>query len=76
VVELGARIVGYAEAWDIDPARLSGFAMVHPVRLNVDSDNPTGAVSLYRRVGMRVVTAYDLWPLPIPSRHGGEPGSG
>jgi ribosomal protein S18 acetylase RimI-like enzyme len=25
------------------------------VRLNVDSDDPTGAVSLYERVGMRVV---------------------
>jgi mycothiol synthase len=31
------------------------------VRLNVDSDNLTGAVSLYERVGMRVVTSYDLW---------------
>jgi len=31
------------------------------VRLNVDSDNTTGAVSLYERVGMRVVTSYDLW---------------
>jgi mycothiol synthase len=31
------------------------------VRLNVDSDNLTGAVSLYESVGMRVVTSYDLW---------------
>jgi mycothiol synthase len=31
------------------------------VRLNVDSDNLTGAVSLYEGVGMRVVTSYDLW---------------
>ena len=31
------------------------------VRLNVDADNLTGAVSLYERVGMRVVTSYDLW---------------
>jgi mycothiol synthase len=31
------------------------------VRLNVDSDNPTGAVSLYERVGMRVAASYDLW---------------
>jgi mycothiol synthase len=30
-------------------------------RLNVDSDNPTGAVSLYERMGMRVVSSYDLW---------------
>lgn len=35
------------------------------VRLNVDSDNLTGAVSLYERVGMRVVTSYDLWARSI-----------
>jgi mycothiol synthase len=35
------------------------------VRLNVDSDNLTGAVSLYERVGMRVVTSYDLWARDI-----------
>lgn len=35
------------------------------VRLNVDSDNLTGAVSLYERVGMRVVTSYDLWARAI-----------
>ena len=35
------------------------------VRLNVDSDNTTGAVSLYERVGMRVVTSYDLWARAI-----------
>ena len=35
------------------------------VRLNVDSDNSTGAVSLYERVGMRVVTSYDLWARAI-----------
>jgi ribosomal protein S18 acetylase RimI-like enzyme len=35
------------------------------VRLNVDSDNSTGAVSLYERVGMRVVTSYDLWACAI-----------
>lgn len=45
------------------------------VRLNVDSDNPTGAVSLYQRVGMRVVTSYDLWALTISSRSDGTPGS-
>jgi ribosomal protein S18 acetylase RimI-like enzyme len=33
------------------------------VRLNVDSDNLTGAVSLYERVGMRVESSYDLWEL-------------
>lgn len=30
-------------------------------RLTVDSANPTGAVSLYERMGMRVVAAFDLW---------------
>jgi mycothiol synthase len=35
------------------------------VRLNVDSDNVTGAVSLYERVGMGVVTSYDLWARAI-----------
>jgi mycothiol synthase len=35
------------------------------VRLNVDSDNPTGAVSLYERVGMRVVTSYNVWARAI-----------
>jgi mycothiol synthase len=35
------------------------------VRLNVDSDNLTGAVSLYERVGMQVVTSYDLWARAI-----------
>ena len=35
------------------------------VRLNVDSDNLTGAVSLYERVGMRLVTSYDLWARAI-----------
>jgi mycothiol synthase len=37
------------------------------VRLNVDSDNLTGAVSLYERVGMRIVTSYDLWARAIES---------
>lgn len=35
------------------------------VRLNVDSDNLTGAVSLYESVGMRIVTSYDLWARAI-----------
>jgi mycothiol synthase len=35
------------------------------VRLNVDSDNLTGAVSLYEKAGMRVVTSYDLWARAI-----------
>lgn len=29
--------------------------------LNVDSDNPTGAVSLYERMGMAIASSYDLW---------------
>jgi mycothiol synthase len=39
------------------------------VRLNVDSDNMTGAVSLYERVGMRVVASYDLWARAIEGSH-------
>jgi mycothiol synthase len=35
------------------------------VGLNVDSDNLTGAVSLYERVGMRVMISYDLWARAI-----------
>lgn len=35
------------------------------VRLNVDSDNPTGAVALYERVGMRAVSSYDLWEVRL-----------
>lgn len=35
------------------------------VRLNVDSDNETGAVSLYERVGMHPVSSYDLWSLTL-----------
>lgn len=31
------------------------------VRLVVDSDNVTGAVSVYEGVGMRVMVSYDLW---------------
>jgi mycothiol synthase len=34
---------------------------VSAVRLSVDSESPTGAVSLYERVGMRAVTSYDVW---------------
>jgi mycothiol synthase len=36
-------------------------------RLNVDSDNPTGAVSLYERVGMHVVSSFDLWERALPA---------
>jgi mycothiol synthase len=31
------------------------------VRLNVDADNPTGAVALYERVGMRKVRGWDIY---------------
>jgi mycothiol synthase len=34
-------------------------------RLNVDSDNPTGAVSVYERAGMRPASSYDLWSRTI-----------
>ncbi len=38
------------------------------VRLSVDSANPTGAVRLYERMGMRVVASYDLWERAIEGR--------
>lgn len=37
------------------------------VRLNVDSENTSGAVSLYERVGMRTVNSYDLWARTLGS---------
>ena len=35
------------------------------VMLNVDFDNPTGAMHLYERVGMRVVRGFDVYEKPI-----------
>ena len=43
-------------------------------RLNVDSENPTGAVGLYERVGMHAVVSYDLWAHAIEGRQSGEAG--
>lgn len=40
------------------------------VRLTVDSDSQTGAVSVYEKVGMRAVSSYDWWARAIePSRN-------
>jgi mycothiol synthase len=36
------------------------------VMLNVDSENPTGAVRLYERVGMRAVRGWDVYEKRIP----------
>lgn len=35
------------------------------VELNVDADNPTGAVRLYERLGMTVTRAWDLYDKPL-----------
>jgi len=35
------------------------------VMLNVDFENPTGAMGLYEKVGMRVVRGYDVYEEPI-----------
>jgi mycothiol synthase len=35
------------------------------VLLNVDAENPTGATSLYERVGMRAVNRWDVWERPV-----------
>jgi mycothiol synthase len=43
---------------------------VRYARLGVDSDNLTGAVSLYERMGMRVVASFDLWTRTIRGVHG------
>src|SRR5262245_38291936 len=36
------------------------------VMLNVDSENPTGAVGVYERAGMRVVRGWDVYEKPMP----------
>jgi ribosomal protein S18 acetylase RimI-like enzyme len=71
-VELQDTVVGYAQVWAEDSAHRIATAMLREsfaefrrrgqsrVRLNVDSDNLTGAVSVYERVGMRVASSYDL----------------
>jgi hypothetical protein len=33
--------------------------------LNVDFENPTGAMALYQKVGMRAVRGYDVYEKPI-----------
>jgi mycothiol synthase len=40
------------------------------VRLNVDSENMSGAVGLYERVGMRAVNSYDLWSRVVGPQKG------
>ena len=35
------------------------------VLLNVDFENPTGAMALYEKVGMRAVRGYDVFEKPI-----------
>jgi mycothiol synthase len=42
-------------------------------RLSVDSDNPTGAVALYERMGMRPVASYDLWALSVRGERASRP---
>jgi ribosomal protein S18 acetylase RimI-like enzyme len=36
------------------------------VMLNVDFENPTGAMALYEKVGMRAVRGFDVYERPIP----------
>jgi ribosomal protein S18 acetylase RimI-like enzyme len=35
------------------------------VMLNVDFENPTGAMALYEKVGMRAVRGFDVYEKPI-----------
>jgi mycothiol synthase len=37
------------------------------VMLNVDSENPTGAVGVYERVGMRAVRGWDIYEKTLPA---------
>lgn len=37
------------------------------VMLNVHSENPTGAVGVYERVGMRAVRGWDIYEKPLPA---------
>jgi hypothetical protein len=48
------------------PARRSSGTFVGYAEVwDEDPNNPTGAVSLYERVGMRVAASYDPWPRSI-----------
>ena len=37
------------------------------VMLNVDSENPTGAVGVYERAGMRAVRSWDVYERTLPA---------
>jgi mycothiol synthase len=41
---------------------------IRRVVLAVDAENTTGATALYERVGMRVVSRFDWWEQPVPTR--------
>ena len=41
---------------------------IRRVVLAVDAQNTTGATALYERVGMRVVSRFDWWEQPVPTR--------
>jgi mycothiol synthase len=41
---------------------------IRRVVLAVDAQNVTGATALYERVGMRVVSRFDWWEQPVPTR--------
>ena len=41
---------------------------IRRVVLAVDAQNATGATALYERVGMRVVSRFDWWEQPVPTR--------
>ena len=41
---------------------------IRRVVLAVDAENTTGATALYERAGMRVVSRFDWWEQPVPTR--------
>jgi mycothiol synthase len=60
---IGTRLLEHAFA---------GFGSrgLHRVRLNVDSDNTTGAIQLYERVGMSIVRRFDIYLKTLRARYG------
>ncbi|HEY7660302.1 MAG TPA: GNAT family N-acetyltransferase [Actinomycetota bacterium] len=46
------------------------------VRLNVDAENPTGAVRLYERVGMRVARGWEVYAKPVAAPSSGSASAG
>ena len=73
----GIEVLGVRRAWRRQGLGrlllLAAFGELHArglrrIGLGVDAENATGAVQLYRGVGMRVVRQGDSWGLDVPPR--------